>query len=590
MLAGRRRRRFGVLRWLTETTRGLATAFRDPNLRRLQAAWSLAWVADWAYLVALGIFAYQQGGTVALGIVGVVRMAPAAAVAPFASLLGDRYRRLRMLLVNEIVWTAALAGSAVAFFVDAPTIVVYALAGVTGVASTILRPTLAAALPWLSQTSEQLVAANAALTTIENLGTMVGPLIGGIVVAALDPGAVFVISAVASAIGAFALALTRTEGEHVRQQGAWAGMVREAFAGFSVLFRDRDAGLVVLLGGAQTLVRGALNVLIVAAALGTLHMGESGVGVLTAAIGAGGFVGSLIAMNLVGRRLAAPIGIALILWGLPIAAIGAVPEPVAAVAFLAILGGGNALFDVAVYTVLQRLVPDEFLSRIFGVLFGLAMGAVAIGSIVVAFLIDAVGIRLALIATGAFLPVLTVLGWRRLMAIDRRAPTRMAEAQLLQEICMFAPLSVAASEYLARNATIMPVAASTVLIREGEVGDRFYMVAEGQFDVARHGRHVATQGPGGFFGEMALLRDIPRQATVTAREDSTVYAFERRDFISAVTGHALSGRAADELVEARLTDNRQLDDGGRGAASVETENSPDEERRVRQEGFEPPTF
>jgi MFS family permease len=346
-------------------------------------------------------------------------------------------------------------------------------------------------------------------------------------------------------------------------------MIREAFAGFGVLVRDRDAGLVVILGGAQTLVRGALNVLIVAAALGTLDMGESGVGVLTAAIGAGGFVGSLIAMNLVGRRLAAPIGIALILWGLPIAAIGAVPEPVAAVGFLAILGGGNALFDVAVYTVLQRLVPDEFLSRIFGVLFGLAMAAVAIGSILVAFLIDAIGMRLALIATGAFLPALTVLAWRRLMAIDRRAPTRATEAKLLQEICMFAPLSVAASEYLARTATILPVAASTVLIREGEVGDRFYLVADGQFDVVRHGRRLATQGPGGFFGEMALLRDIPRQATVTAREDSTVYAFERGDFISAVTGHALSGRAADELVEARMTDNRQSDDIGRGTTQRE---------------------
>ena len=545
---------------LRETMRGLATAFRSPNLRRLQAAWSLAWVADWAYLVALGIFAYQRGGAVAVGVAGVVRMAPAAIVAPFASLLGDRYRRLRLLLVNEIVWTVALAASALAFFAHAPTVLVYVLAGITGVCSTILRPTLAALLPWLSQTSEQLVASNAALTTIESLGTLVGPLLGGVVVAALDPGAVFAVSAAASALAVIALALTRTEGEHLRRTEVRPGLVREAFAGFGVLLRDRDAGLAVLLGGAQTLVRGALNVLIVVAALGILHMGESGVGVLTAAIGAGGFVGSLIAMNLVGRRLAAPIGVALILWGLPIAVIGAVPKPLAAVGLLAVLGGGNALFDVAIYTVLQRLIPDEFLSRIFGVLFGLAMGAMAIGSILVPPLIDAVGIRLAMVVTGAFLPAVTVLAWRRLMAIDRRTPVRTAEIKLLQEVPLFGSLSVAASEYLARNVTTVAVAASTVLIREGEAGDRFYLVATGQFDVARQGRHLATQGPGGYFGEMALLRDIPRQATVTASEDSTVYAFEGRDFISAVTGHALSDRAARELVEARLSANERSND------------------------------
>jgi MFS family permease len=549
-----------VIPRMADTMRGLATAFRNPNLRRLQTAWSLAWVADWAYLVALGIFAYERGGTVAVGVAGLVRMAPAAAVAPFASLLGDRYRRLRMLLVNEIVWTAALAASALAFFAHAPTVVVYILAGVTGASSTIFRPTLAALLPWLSRTAEQLVAANAALTTIESLGTLVGPLLGGVLVAALDPGAVFAVSAGASALAVIALALTRTEGEHMRRGKVGSGLVREAFAGFGVLIRDRDVGLVVLLGGAQTLVRGALNVLIVVAALGTLHMGESGVGVLTAAIGAGGFVGSLIAMNLVGRRLAVPIGIALILWGVPIAAIGAVPKPLAAVVFLAVLGGGNALFDVGVYTILQRLVPDEFLSRIFGVLFGLAMGAAGIGSILIPPLINSVGLRPAMLVTGAFLPLLTAVIWRRLMAIDRRTPVRTAEVGLLQGVPMFASLSVAASEYLARSVTIVAVPASTVLIKEGETGDRFYLVATGRFDITRHGGRLATQGPGGFFGEMALLRDVPRQATVTASEDSTVYAFEGRDFIAAVTGHSLSDQAARELVEARLSANQRSDD------------------------------
>ena len=551
----------GVIARLREIARSLATAFRTPSLRRLQTAWSLAWVADWAYFVGLGIFAFERGGPVAVGVAGLVRMAPAAAVAPFASLLGDRYRRLRMLLVNEIVWTVALAASAVAFFVDAPPAVVYVLAGVTGATSTIFRPTLAALLPWLSRTPEQLVSANAALTTIESLGTFVGPILGGVVVAALDPGAVFAISAGASVFAVAALAMIRSEGEQIRQV-AGHGLFQEAFAGVGVLLRDRDAGLAVLLGGAQTLVRGALNVIIVVAAERTLHMGDSGVGVLTAAIGAGGVVGSVFAINVVGRRLAVPLAIGLILWGVPIAAIGAVPRPVAAVAFLAVLGGGNALFDVAVYTGLQRLVPDEFLSRVFGVLFGLAMGAVAVGSIVIPKLIETIGLRQAMVVTGAFLPVLVLLSWRRLMRIDRRTPVHKAEVEVLQDVPMFASLSGAALEYLARNVQVLDVPATTILIREGETGDRFYLVASGRFDVTRRGRPVATQGPGGFFGEMALLRDIPRQATVTAAEPSSVYAFDGKDFIAAVTGHRLSEQGAEAMIEARLSENEEADARG----------------------------
>jgi CRP-like cAMP-binding protein len=542
-----------------ETFRGLGTAFRDRNLRRLQTAWALAWVVDWAYFVGLGIYAYERGGAVAVGLAGLIRMAPAAAIAPFASLLGDRYRRLRMLLVNQLVWTAALAASALAFFWHAPTAVVYALAGVTGVCSTIIRPTLAALLPWLAETPEQLVAANAALTTIESLGTLIGPLLGGLVVAALQPGAVFTVCAGASAFASLAFAMTRTEGEQVRRGEVGGGLVREAFAGFGLLVRDRDVGLAVLLGGAQTVVRGALNVLIVVAALGTLHMGSSGVGILTAAIGAGGLVGSLVAVNLVGRRLAVPLAIGLILWGLPIAAIGGVPHPVAAVAFLAILGGGNALFDVATYTILQRLVPDEYLSRIMGLLFGLVMATVAIGSIAVPPLIESIGIRPALLVVGAFLPLVTVISLRRLLAIDRRAPVHTEEVALLRSVPMFASLSVAASEYLAKNAEEVEVHAGRVLISEGETGDRFYVVSHGQFDVSRSGRRVSTQGAGGFFGEMALLRDIPRQATVKATEDSSVYAFRGKDFIAAVTGHCLSDRTAQDLVEARLSENIRRD-------------------------------
>jgi MFS family permease len=537
----------------SESVRAVRAVVRNPDLRRLQAAWALLWVADWAYLVALGIFAFKAGGSFGVGLAGLIRMFPSALVAPFASMMGDRYSRQRVFLAVVALWSLALAASAIAFFAHGPLGLVYGLGAVTGVASTIARPTLSALLPWLARSSQELVASNVVSALIESAGTLIGPLLGGVVTAVADAGAVFAASAGACLLAAIAIARMRTEGEGLRgRRRRPESLAREAFGAFEILSRHADARLIVTLVSLQTLVRGALSVIIVVSALTLLGMGESGVGFLTAAIGAGGLVGSVASFKLVGRRLAAPFGIGLILWGLPIAAIAVYPRPGVALGFLALLGAGNAVLDVAGFTLLQRIVPDQVLARVFGLMFGLVMATIGLGSIALPPLIEAVGLRWAMALTGALLPAVTVLLWRRILRIDRTAAAPKRGLSLLRNVPMLAPLSVAAMEHLAEHLSSQAVPSGKRIIGQGDTGDRFYVISEGQFEVTRDGRRVATLGPGDYFGEIALLRDTPRIATVIALADSEVFILERGEFIAAITGHSLSGEAATQIIEDRL--------------------------------------
>jgi cyclic nucleotide-binding protein len=259
-----------------------------------------------------------------------------------------------------------------------------------------------------------------------------------------------------------------------------------------------------------------------------------------------------VSFRLVGRRLAVPFGVGLILWGLPIVAIAVHPRPGVALSFLALLGAGNAVLDVAGFTLLQRIVPDEVLARVFGLLFGLVMATVGLGSIALPPLIEGIGVRWAMAVTGAFLPLVTVLLWPRILRIDRTAAAPSRGLSLLRNVPMLAPLSVAAMEHLAEHLSSQTVSSGSRIIDQGDAGDRFYVVSEGQFVVTRDGRTVATMGQGDFFGEIALLRDTPRSATVIALTDSEVYILERGEFIAAITGHSMSAEAATQIIEQRL--------------------------------------
>jgi MFS family permease len=541
----------------------LGAAARNRDIRLVELAWGAAIAAEWAHFVAFGVFAYEEGGAAAVGVAGLVRLLPAAIVGPFAASLGDRFPRERFLLGMTVVGSVALGGSAAAFFADAE-VLVFAFAALLGLAVTLIRPALQALLPSLARTPEELIASNAASSTIESLGTLVGPLLAGVLVSRADAGVVFAVGAGALLVGALLLSRVRVEGGIGLVSTDEGGVSRVLAAGFRTIARAPRTRVLVSLIVAQTFIRGCLNVLIVVGAYRVLDAGAAAVGYMTAAIGVGGLIGAIGAMTLGGRRLAVPFGLALVFWGLPITLIGPWPELAVAIFLLAVVGAANSVEDVAVFTLIQRLVPDQILTRVLGVTWSLAMGGVAVGSIAAPVVVKALGPRAAFVAVGAVLPLLALLTYRRLEEIDR-AVAPAPELELVEQVPMFAPLSVAAKERVAANLVPLSVDAGEVVIRAGEVGDRFYIVDNGELDISAEGLH-ATAHHADYFGEIALLRDVPRTATVKALVETQLYALRREDFLAAVTGHRAAYAAGHAVAEERLARTEKLSGDTSGVA------------------------
>jgi CRP-like cAMP-binding protein/predicted MFS family arabinose efflux permease len=547
-VSGALRDRFG------DAVRSFSRVLRNPNIRRLEGAWAVSIIAYWAYGIALAVFAYEEGGAPAVGLVGLVRFIPSAIASPFVAMLGDRYRRELVIVVAELLRAALVALTVVVIVVDGPFALVLLLSAFAAVAYSAEGPAESALLPSLATTPAELTAANVTSSTIESLGIFGGPAIGGLLLAATSPEVVFAAAAVAFTLSAFLVSLVRVEGQQERPEQI-GGVIREFTAGFVTLAREPGLRVLVGLLAAQTLVAGALNVLIVVSALRLLDLGEEGVGFMNSAVGIGGLVGALVSAALIGRRLTSNFLVGILLWGLPIALIGVVPEPVPALIFLALVGLGNTLVDVSAFTLLQRAVPDEVLARVFGAVQALWVGAIGIGAIVAPPLIAALDIRGALIVTGALLPILATLLRRRLSPLDE-VPIPVRELQLLRGIEIFKPLPPPVLESLAHALVPVRVEAGREVFREGELGDRFYIVADGEVEVVQDGEVVNLTGPGGFFGEISLLRDVPRTATVRAKTEVELRALERDEFIAAVTGHAASAEAADSVVATRLSSLR----------------------------------
>jgi MFS family permease len=544
---GRLRARFAESMW------AFAAVFTNPELRRIQFAFAGSELGKWMYLIALAVFAYDAGGAAAVGLVALVRTVPSAVGAPFTALLGDRYDRARVMLVATVVRVLTMIAAAAVAFFDAPAVLVYLLVGVVTLASTAFRPAQAAALPGLARTPEELTAANLASSTVATIAGFVGPAAGGLFLAVSSVEVVFLITAAVFLWAALLVARVRAPAPAEPPASSGRAIVREAGAGFAAIAADRDVRLLMGLYCAQALVGGAFNVLVVVSALELLDLGDAGVGWLNAAFGIGGVLGAVVALALLARRrLASDFMFGIVLWGLPLALIGVWPDPAAALVLLGLVGVGETLVEVAGPTLLQRSVPDRVLARVFGALETLIITAIGIGGILAPLLIELLGIRGALVFSGAVLPVLAAVFWRRLTVLDRAHPSAAREVALLRGVPIFSPLPEPTLEQLAAKLVAVPVRAGREIFAQGDSGDRFYVVAEGTVDVSADGRAAGVLGPGDSFGEIALIRDVPRTAGVSAQSDVELYALERDDFIAAVTGHAPSAEAADAVIAMRL--------------------------------------
>ena len=535
---------------------------RNPNLRRAQLSFLGAWTAEWAFTVGLGIVAYRDGGAAAVGLVGLIRMAPSAILAPLLSPLADKGRRERVLILVSVLRGVITGAVAVVVGLGGPSQIVYALAVLSTIAATLYRPAHSALLPSLCHTGYELASANVVRGLLDAAATMLGPLLAALLLQFTGVTVVFAVAAGASFWAATLVWRLDYDAPPRPAAPRESNLMRSAADGIRAVSRNGDLALIMGLAAAQSFTRGALTVLTVVVAIELLGTGEPGVGVLTAAIGAGAVLGSLAASLLVGsRRLGAWFAVGVALWGVPVTLIGAFPHQVAALVLLACVGVGNSLIDLAGFTLLARLATDEVLARVFGVLESLVALSVGVGAIGASLVVDQAGVRPALVVVGLLCPVLAVASWRRLRGMDRSIGVRDHDIDLLHEVPMLNALPLPSIEQLARGLESVDVPAGQVVFHQGDVGDNYFVIESGEAEVIGDGGVVATLGPGLGFGEIALLRRTRRTATVRATSELRLKALRSDRFLPVVLGYTPSAREAGVVVESMLDRFAPRDDG-----------------------------
>src|SRR5215211_1394716 len=520
-------------------------------LRRAQASFGAMWASESAFMVGLAIVAFRDGGVVAVGVVTGARMAAAALLAPFLATVADRVRREHVLTGVGLVRAVALGTAAAVTAVEGPAAVTYALAVVATIAQTLFRPAHSALLPALCTSPRQLTSANAARGMLDSLATLGGPAIAAVLLAVSGPAAVFGTCAAAALLAGLLVVALPYDAPPRTEAATRVGMLQ----GFATIAADRGLTLITALGVVQTITRGALTVLAVVVAIDLLDTGDPGVGVLNAAVGAGGLLGSVAAFALVGRGgLAAWFGVGIALFGAPLAVVGLAPEQAAAIVLLGLVGVGNALIDVGGFTLLARLADETVLARMFAGFEAILTLGVAVGGLLTPLIVELLGIRPALVGIGLLAPLAVAASWPALRRLDGRMRVRDADIDVLHGARMLGVLPVATIEQLAGGLEHAAFAPRATVFRQGDPGEGFYIVESGRAEVVLEGRVVRTLARGDCFGEIALLHDRPRTATVRAAADEELRAgvLRRGPFLTAVTGYPAAASAGEALAANRL--------------------------------------
>ena len=530
--------------------------------------------------VAILVYAYVTTGPLSVGLVAVAQLVPAALVAPFAATIGERFARGRALSGAYALLAITMGATGLAMVGAASPTVVYALAIVAQASLTTIRPMQAAIVPSIVGTADQLTAANALSMVIEGVGSLVGPLVAGVILAVASPGTVLLVFAAACLAGSAlvaGVAVTTPRPARVARSPEPTAVEPSSVAadarveapvqatrtpllhGLRTIRNSPGGMLVISIIGARQVVAGALDVLLVIAAIELLRMGQSGAGYLSAAVGLGAVVGGATTLALGGRERIAPfLLVGAVCWGLFITLVAVGPSPRDALVLLFGAGVGLAVLQVTARTLLQRLMPVDALAGGFAVLEASIFGGLAVGAFVAAPLVAALGLGTSIVVLGLVMPLAAAIALPAVAHGERRIHIPLRDIALLRRLRLFAPVPAIALESAARRLIPLWVDAGETVIREGDLGDRFYVVVEGRVGVRREGRELRTLGPGEDFGEIALLRRVPRTATVVALEPTELRALERDAFLLAVTGTPQALDEADRVADAHLARDAAL--------------------------------
>jgi MFS family permease len=526
----------------------LASVARSRNLRLAQLSSLSAWTGEFLFITTTTVYAFDNGGAAGVGLIGFLRVLPATLALPLFGALADRMSRRRLLVLTVALRTLTAAGAAAAAAAGL-TVLGYVLITVSTVAHSAYRPLLGALLPTLCTAPDELASSNAVRSILDGLAALVGPLVAALLLAEFDAAAAFVAVAVLAALSGLLASGLRYESVKSTAATRRAGVIAEVTDGVRELRAHPRAALIVWVGAAQCVVRGALTVFAVTIAVDLVGMGRPGVGVLWAAFGVGGLVAAIAAIGAAGsNRLGTVFGVGVAMWGLPIAVCGLLVSDYVAVAAFAIVGAANALVDVSAFTLWQRIVPDHVLARLLAFAEAAFALAMAVGSLIAPPVISGLGNKGALIATGCVLPVLAALSYAALRRIDADIRVRTDRIRLLRRVGMLRLLPVPAIESLALNLRHALVPAGVDVFRKGDPGDDFYVIETGRVEIVDDGQRVRELGPGESFGEIALLRSVPRTVSVRAVDDLACAVISGARFVGAVTGFSATSSDADALV------------------------------------------
>ena len=546
----------------SETTArdSMRRVLKNPNLRRIQLAFFGSLTGDWAYATAITVWAYQEGGATAVGIFQAARFIGMAVAGPLGAVVADRVSRKTFMMTTDLIRAVLVSVSAVILMMGGPAVAIYVLSVVAAMVGAPFRSAQAGLIPKLVDTPDELTASNAVAANLENAVLFIGPALGGALVATTDVAVVFWLN-VASYLWSFFLVASirvpapgpsASAAEGAEGDDEAEGFLREVTTGFATVARDGDLRTVALLAAAQGFVWGALTVFMVIMAVSILDTGAAGVGYLNSIMGVATIGGGLVVLTRVSKgRLGQDMTVGVLGWAIPLIALAAFPSPVTVFAALAVIGLSDPWVNVGFETIPQRLAAERMISRVYAAVESALIGAMALGAVAAPLMVRWIGFEESMLVIGVLIAAYAASTLPRMRRLDARL-TEPAHLPLLRSIGIFAPLAPPVLEALARQLESVTFEAGAAIVREGETSDRFYVIADGSVEVTQAGRLLRTEVAGEFFGEIGLLRDVARTATVTALTDTTLLALERHDFLEAVTGVSEARTAADEVVSRRL--------------------------------------
>jgi MFS family permease len=524
------------------TIRGLV---RKHDFRQLLTGFAISSAGDWLYGVALLVFVYDQTGSAAwVGAATIIRLLPYILFGAIGGVVADRYEKRTVMIVSDLARAALMFALTLVALADVHASVALAITFLATAAGTPEGPALASLMPKVCD-EDELASANSLMSTVDNVALVVGPAIGAMLLLLGSPAAAFAANGLTFLAASFFASRISIRSAATEEHEETQGILQRLAEGVGGIRASGAASLLVSLLVAAAALYGFELVFVVLLAEGPLGMGSDGVGWLTTAVGVGGIAAAGVTGRVASSRRGDVVLLAAVaLMGLPFVLLAASDLAPLALLCMAVIGAGSILFEVIGVTILQRVVPENLLARVFGILDSLSVAAMLVGSVLGPIMVRVFGLGTSMVIVGLTLPGVCLLAIPKLRALRLVANKTMDElapvAALLERSGAFEGAPLQTLEALAAAATRDEVPAGTVVVQEGESADYFYVIESGRLDVTSMGETgtssetVNELTDGDYFGEIGLLEGVPRTATVTASAACVLYRISGGDFLESV--------------------------------------------------------